>query len=89
MFSRYADGEAGNYGFNSFFVSKAFVDSHNGVGSIFTLNSSALFGVMGAKYLYLHDDHIKRPCRQQQIRDKLFRVTYNNAGFVLRYVIGV
>jgi hypothetical protein len=89
VFSRYADGKAGDYGFNSFFVSKAFIDAHNGVGSTFTLNSSALFGVMGAKYLYLHDDHIKGHVDNNKSGTSSSGITYNNAGFVLRYVIGV
>lgn len=89
VFSRYADGAAGDYGFNSLFISKAFVASHNGVGSVFTLNSSAAFGVMAAKYLYIHDDHIKGHADNNKSGTSSSGITYNNAGFVLRYVIGV
>ena len=89
VFSRYADGAAGDYGFNSLFISKAFVASHNGVGSVFSLNSSAVFGVMAAKYLYIHDDHIKGHADNNKSGTASSGITYNNAGYVLRYVIGV
>lgn len=58
VFSRYVDGAAQNYGFNSFFISKMLVSEHEGKGNVFTLNSSAIFGVLAAKYLYIHDDKI-------------------------------
>lgn len=89
VFSRYADGAVGNYGFNSFFVPKAFIDAQSGVGSTFNLTSSALFGVVGAKYLYIHDDHIKGHVDNNKSGTASSGITYNNAGFVLRYVIGV
>lgn len=89
VFSRYADGAVGNYGFNSFFVPKAFIDAQNGVGSTFNLTSSALFGVVGAKYLYIHDDFIKGHVDNNKSGTSSSGITYNNAGFVLRYVIGV
>lgn len=89
VFSRYADGAVGNYGFNSFFVPKAFIDAQNGVGSTFNLTSSALFGVVGAKYLYIHDDFIKGHVDNNKTGTAASGITYNNAAFVLRYVIGV
>ena len=89
VFCRYAEGAAQDYGFNSFFVPKKFISDHNGQGSVFTLNSSATFGVMAAKYLYLHDDNIAGNADNNKTGTSASGITYNNAAFVLRYVIGV
>ena len=89
VFCRYAEGAAQDYGFNSFFVPKKFISEHNGLGSVFTLNSSATFGVMAAKYLYLHDDNIAGNADNNKTGTSASGITYNNAAFVLRYVIGV
>lgn len=89
VFSRYVDGVAENYAFNSFFVPKILIDSHHGVGHTFTMNSSAIFGVMGAKYLYLHDTEIVGNADNNKSGTASSGITYNNAGYVLRYVIGV
>lgn len=89
VFSRYAEGLAQNYGFNSFFVPKAFINAHNGTGNVFTMNSSSKFGLWCAKYLYLHDDNIAGHADNNASGTSASGITYNNAGFVLRYVIGV
>lgn len=89
VFSRYVDGVAQNYGINSFFVSKMLVSEQEGKGNVFTLNSSAIFGVLAAKYLYLHDDKITGNAENNASGTASSGITYNNAGFVLRYVIGV
>lgn len=89
VFSRYVDGVAENYAFNSFFVPKILIDSHHGVGHTFTMNSSAIFGVLGAKYLYLHDTEIVGNADNNKSGTASSGITYNNAGYVLRYVIGV
>ena len=89
VFSRYVDGVAENYAFNSFFVPKILIDTHHGVGHTFTMNSSAIFGVLGAKYLYLHDTEIVGNADNNKSGTASSGITYNNAGYVLRYVIGV
>ena len=53
------------------------------------MNSSAIFGVMGAKYLYLHDTEITGNADNNKSGTAFSGITYNNAGYVLRYVIGV
>lgn len=58
VFSRYVEGVAQNYGINSFFISKMLVSEHVSKDNVFALNLSAIFGVLVAKYLYLHDDRI-------------------------------
>ena len=68
---------------------KEIISEHNGLGSVFTLNSSATFGVMAAKYLYLHDDNIAGNADNNKTGTSASGITYNNAAFVLRYVIGV
>ena len=89
VFSRYVDGAAQNYRINSFFVSKMLVSEHEGKGNVFTLNSSTIFGVLAAKYLYIHDDKITGTVDNNKAGTASSGITYNNAGFVLRYVIGV
>ena len=89
VFCRYAEGAAQNYGFNSFFVSKAFIGDHSGQGSVFTLNNTASFSNLAAKYLYLHDDKITGNADNNKTGTSASGITYNNAAFVLRYVIGV
>lgn len=89
MFSRYVDGAGQNYGFNSFFVPKVMTAEQNGKGMAFTMNSGATIGVVGAKYLYINDDSIAGHADNKKSGVASSGITYNNAGFVLRYVIGV
>ena len=89
MFSRYVYSVAENYVFKFFFVSKILIDSHHGVGHTFTMNSSAIFVVLGAKYLYLYDTEIVGNADNNKSGTASSGITYNNAGYVLRYVIGV
>ena len=65
------------------------VSEHEGKGNVFTLNSSAIFGVLAAKYLYIHNDKITGNAESNSSGTSSSGITYNNAGFVLRYVIGV
>lgn len=88
VFSRYADGTAQNYGFVSHFVSKELVNAHAGVGQCFLLCSSAKFGMMASKYLYINDATIAGHA-DNSASGTANGITYNNSGYVLRYVIGV
>lgn len=65
------------------------VSEHDGKGYVFTLNSGATLGVMGAKYLYISDDKITGHDDNKASGTASSGITYNNAGFVLRYGIGV
>lgn len=89
VFSRYSGGEAQNYHWNEFFVSKEWVRRHPGTGHSFMMTNDGLFSLMASKYLYIHDDKIGGNDVNGQAGTGTSGITYNNAGFVLRYVIGV
>ena len=57
--------------------------------SSFMMTNDGLFGIMASKYLYIHDDKIGGNDVNNQSGTGTSGITYNNAGFVLRYVIGV
>ena len=88
VFSRYSSGTAQNYHFNHFFVHKAFVAAQPGVGSQFFMTTDGTFGVVASKYLYIGDASISGHANNEA-SGTANGITYNNAGFVLRYVIGV
>lgn len=87
IFSRFSNGVAENSNFNHFFVSKKVVASHPGSGSAF-LMAAVNFSFICAKYLYISDDRITGNDLNSSTGSNN-GVTYNNAGYVLRYVIGV
>lgn len=89
VFSRYSGGEAQNYHWNEFFVSKEWVRRHPGTGHSFMMTNDGLFSLMASKYLYIHDDKIGGNDVNGQSGTGTSGIVYNNAGFVLRYVIGV
>lgn len=89
VFSRYSSGTARDYHFNHAFVHKAFVAAQPGVGSTFLMTTDGTFSVMATKYLYIHDDHIDGNANNEATGTGTSGVTYENNGFVLRYVIGV
>ena len=89
VFSRYSGGEAQNYHWNEFFVSKEWVRRHPGTGHSFMMTNDGLFSLMASKYLYIHDDKIGGNDVNGESGTGTSGITYNNAGFVLRYVIGV
>lgn len=89
VFSRYSSGEARDYHFNHAFVHKMFVNLHPGVGNTFLMTTDGSFSVMATKYLYIHDDHIDGNANNEATGTGSSGVTYENNGFVLRYVIGV
>ena len=89
VFSRYSGGEAQNYHWNEFFVSKEWVRRHPGTGHSFIMTTDGLFSIMASKYLYIHDDKIGGNDVNGQSGTGTSGIIYNNAGFVLRYVIGV
>ena len=52
------------------------------------MTTDGTFGVIASKYLYIHDDKITGSDSNNK-SGTANGITYNNAGFVLRYVIGV
>ena len=89
VFSRYSSGTVRDYHFNHFFVSKEFVKAMPGCGSSFLMTVDGNFAVMATKYLYIHDDLIGGKDINSSSGTGTSGVTYDNDGFVLRYVIGV
>lgn len=89
VFSRYSSGTAQNYHFNHFFVHKAFVAAQPGVGSQFLMTTDGSLSVVASKYVYIHDGSIAGNANNEESGTATSGITYNNAGFVLRYVLGV
>ena len=86
-FSRYENGEAQDTNFHQFFIPKAFVIQKNGYGHTFVLAANK-FAVVSTKYLYINNDRITGHA-DNNLTGIANGITFNNAGFVLRYVIGV
>lgn len=87
VFSRITDGTAENSNFNHFFVSKKHVEAHPGAGSAFFM-CAVNFSYVCAKYLYISNDRITGNDLNSATGTNN-GITYNNAGYALRYVIGV
>lgn len=77
-----------NWGFQSFFVPKQMVALEPGEGHTFNLTNGK-FGTVGTKYLYINDDKITGHVDNNASGTSGTGLTFNNAKFVLRYVIGV
>lgn len=88
VFSRYSSSTAQNYHWNSFFIHKAWVKAHASQGHQFFMTTDGKFSVIASKYLYIHNDKIGGN-DNNEASGTANGITYNNAGFVLRYVIGV
>lgn len=88
VFSTYSSGAAVDANFNCFFVPKQFVSLLNGYGSAFQMNT-VNFSTMATKYLYIHDTNIVGHADNNQSGTGTSGVVYNNASYVLRYVLGV
>ena len=86
-FSRYENAEVQDTNFYQFFVPKAFIIQKNGFGHTFFMAANKMAGI-ATKYLYLNNTHITGHADNNAI-GTVNGITFNNAGFVLRYVIGV
>lgn len=89
VFSRYSSSTAQNYHFNTFFIPKYQIAAHEGCGHTFTMTTDATLGLFASKYLYLHDAYIAGHANNEASGTGACGIIYNNAGFVLRHVIGV
>jgi len=85
VFSAYANGQGANYDFHSFVVPKWLVNKHNGAGHKFEM-TGGLVSVFTAKHLYIADTEIKGHINNLKAGNGV--IPFNNAAFVLRYVIG-
>lgn len=88
VFSTYQNGAAIDANFNHFFVPKKFVEIMPGYGNAFQMNT-VNFNTVGAKYLYIHDDYIKGNENNNLSGTATSGIVFNNARYVLRYVLGV
>lgn len=86
VFSYYSGG-AQNYYFQSFFIPKELIDLQSGYGHTFVL-AGTNFNPIGTKYMYIGDTGISGN-DNNKATGTTNGITYNNAAFVLRYVIGV
>jgi hypothetical protein len=86
VFSRF-EGSAQDTNFHHFFIPKAFVAAKAGYGHTFIMAANK-FQVVATKYLYINDATISGHV-DNGVTGTANGITYNNAGFVLRYVIGV
>lgn len=88
VFSTYQNGAAVDANFNFFFVPKQFIGMWSGYGCAFQMNT-VNFSTMAAKYLYIHDTYIKGNENNNLSGTATSGITFNNAMYVLRYVLGV
>lgn len=88
VFSKFADGAVVENNFNSFYVSKAFINSHKGYGNAFTM-MDINFGQVCHKYLYISDTYITGHANNSATGTGSSGITYANNKYVLRYVYGV
>jgi hypothetical protein len=84
---------AEDYNWHSFFVPKFFVNTYTsgeiaGAGMCFDMKTSN-FSAVCRKYMYFYDDKVKGNDFNNQSGTGASGITYNNAKFVLRYVVGI
>jgi hypothetical protein len=87
VFSRYINGAAEDTNFQHFFIPKAFIATKAGFGHTFFLTANK-FAVNATKYLYINNTQITGHV-DNSATGTVNGITFNNAGFVMRYVIGI
>lgn len=87
VFSDCENNQASNKGWTQFFISKSFVAERAGEGFAFPLFSYN-FSALGVKHLFIFGNKIVGSDENSQ-SGTVNGVTYSNARFMLRYVLGV
>ena len=87
VWSRYENGAASDNNFQFQFIPKAFINQFKGYGCSYVLAANK-FGAVATKYLYINDAYITGHT-DNNATGTVNGITFNNAGFVMRYVIGV
>ena len=87
VFSEYVNGAADNSSFHHRPVLRDWVALHPGHAECIQLSTSNL-AYFATKYLYIHDDKITGHDNNNKTGTGTCGITYTNARFVLRYVIG-
>lgn len=88
VFSKYANGAAEDNNFQTYQVSKKTVELLPGYGHTIPL-AVFKYSDVGSKYLYINDTRITGHADNIATGTGASGITYNNAAFVLRYVLGV
>ena len=88
VFSTYQNGAPIDANFNMFFVPKKFIEIMGGYGTAFQMNT-VNFNTVAAKYLYIHDTYIAGNENNNLSTTATSGIVFNNAMYVLRYVLGV
>ena len=90
VFSRYdnSSSSANDYWWNTHFVHKHTVSYAPGKGHSFFMSDGSSFSDIGGKYLYISDYKIVGYTKNN-VNSTGSGITFKNANFVLRYVIGV
>ena len=86
VWSWWSGSQAEDWGWETFFIPKAMVQLHNGVGYDCPL-SRPKSSYFGHKYVYIHDTHIKGHA-DNVATGTANNVPYQNNKWVLRYVFG-
>lgn len=91
IFSLYRDGAAADASITSHFLPKKQVElfGNGSIGHTFLMAINGGLSVFGAKYLYFTDTTIAGYQNNESAGTAASGITFNNASFVLRYVIGV
>lgn len=87
VFSEFVDGAASDSTFHHRPVLRDWVALHPGKAECIQLSTSNL-AFFATKYLYIHDDKIAGHDNNNKTGTGACGITYTNARFVLRYVIG-
>ena len=87
VFSAYANGEAKDTTWQFHHIPKHFVQHHAGEGVSIILGNACLDKI-GTKYLYVHNDKIVGASNNNSAGTNQSGFAYDNAFFVLRYVLG-
>ena len=87
VFSKYENSAVADNNFQFFFVPKTFINSFKGYGCTFVMAANR-FVTVATKYLYISDTYITGHA-DNNLSGTANGITFNNASFVMRYVIGV
>lgn len=86
--SAYSNGTAYNYDWIYTFIPKSHVIYQSGGSGVGTVLTTADFGAVGTKYVYVYNDHLVGNDKNDDTGTSN-GITYRNNYWVLRYVLGV
>ena len=89
VFSASPYDQTGDYNWNFLTIPKQQIALHSGQGVCAFLMRGVSFKDVGTKYLYIYDNKIKGNSHNSDYGTGDSGIKYNNAYYVLRYVIGI